>query len=607
MIKLSFLSDKIDILADSIGLPVGLLKLAICLFASFPFCAVLKRLPDNNKKLRCYYIISVSFFYIFGILNIYSGFQTLFISSLITYLCSRYLKSNLMPWTNFVLIMGHLMYSHIYAQFFIDPNADYNENVGVDITGAQMVLVMKLTAFAWNIQDGLILSNPVTAPNCDLTEIQKSKAIYKHPSILEYWAYCFFFPSLLTGPAFDYIDYENWLTNNLFSEIPADKRPGKKRKRMIPKSGRVSLWKAIQGVLWILLWFKLTTIFSNKYLFERSFLSKNFFYKIFYLWVLSFTYRLKYYGAWSIAEASCILCGIGFNGIKINADKSISFRWDKVQNIDPIGFETAQNVHIGLEAWNQNTNKWLKNYVYLRIKRKNRRAGFKSTLFTFLTSAMWHGTRPGYYLTFACGAFLQTCGRYYRRYFRPIFIESDGKTFKATKIYYDILCFLFTQLAFGYLVQPFVILDFNQSLYAWRTCYYYIHVIILGTFLVFRGPFAKSVVNFLKKYHNQGSKDKKQIYTSNMDELNKLSYILKQKEEFEKTEMALGVPTPDFDRKEVENVIEEVNEMKEELREWKKRASMDEQSEAIKEAVKSLKQEVGSFLPHDMHLSKKSE
>ena len=280
-----------------------------------------------------------------------------------------------MPWVNFILIMGHLMYNHIYAQFFIDPDADYNANVGVDITGAQMVLVMKLTAFAWNIQDGLVLSNPITKKNCDLTEIQKSKAIFKHPSILEYLAYCFFFPSLLTGPAFDYIDYENWLTNNLFQDIPVEKRPGRSRKRMIPKSGRVSLWKAVQGVLWIGLWFKLSVTFSDSFLFDEKFLIKNFVYKIFYLWILSFTYRLKYYGAWSIAEASCILCGIGFNGFKINEIKNtIEFRWDKVQNIDPIGFETAQNVHAGLEAWNQNTNKWLKNYIYLRIKRKNQRA-----------------------------------------------------------------------------------------------------------------------------------------------------------------------------------------------------------------------------------------
>lgn len=108
-----------------------------------------------------------------------------------------------------------------------------------------------------------------------------------------------------------------------------------------------------------------------------------------------------------MAEGACILSGIGFNGY--NQDGSV--RWDRVTNVSPIALETAQNSKEYLEAWNQNTNKWLKNYVYLRVTPKGKKPGFGSTMATFITSAVWHGFYPGYYLLFITGGFVQLCGR----------------------------------------------------------------------------------------------------------------------------------------------------------------------------------------------------
>lgn len=45
-----------------------------------------------------------------------------------------------MPWIGFVFLMGHMSVNHIYRQ-------SVNNASAVDISGAQMVLVMKLTAF----------------------------------------------------------------------------------------------------------------------------------------------------------------------------------------------------------------------------------------------------------------------------------------------------------------------------------------------------------------------------------------------------------------------------------------------------------------------------
>jgi lysophospholipid acyltransferase len=59
-----------------------------------------------------------------------------------------------------------------------------------------MVLIMKLHALAWNYHDGRM------KPEL-LTESQKERAVRRLPEFLDYAGYCFFFPSIFTGPAFD--------------------------------------------------------------------------------------------------------------------------------------------------------------------------------------------------------------------------------------------------------------------------------------------------------------------------------------------------------------------------------------------------------------------
>lgn len=479
---ISALQDSISQFLAKAGMDEAQFKILLCALLSFPFSAIFKRLPDANYTLKNAYIIAIASFYIFGILNIGSSILTLQFSAMGCYFITRYVRTNLMPWINFLFLMSHLAYSHIYSQFFnlYDPTK-------IDITGAQMVLVMKLSAFGWNVHDGKQLVQP--------SEYTKSRAIKRHPSLLPYMGYVYFYPSLLTGPAFDYVDYDKFIHNTLFDDVPEEKRPGK-RKRRIPKSGRQALSKVLQGFFFAGLFLVLPQYVNLDYVFNEEFIQgHSLVYRIFYLWILGIFHRLKYYTIWLIAEGSCILCGIGYNGYDTVTK---TFKWNRVQNIDPLAFETGQNVHVCLEAWNMNTNKWLKHYVYTRIAKRGSKPGFKSTLFTFATSAFWHGTRPGYYITFVLGAFMQTLGKIYRRNFRPIFMEADGKTPKKTKIFYDALTLVVTQLSFGFVSQPFVILDFKRSLYCWSTVYFYVPVVTAVTLFLFKGPFAKSVINFCR-------------------------------------------------------------------------------------------------------------
>lgn len=54
-----------------------------------------------------------------------------------TYYLAANFKSPYMPWVAFAGLMGHMLYLHAYRELFPKPGV-------VDITGAQMVLVMKV-------------------------------------------------------------------------------------------------------------------------------------------------------------------------------------------------------------------------------------------------------------------------------------------------------------------------------------------------------------------------------------------------------------------------------------------------------------------------------
>jgi len=396
-----------------------------------------------------------------------------------------------MPWLGFTFLMGHMSVSHIYRHYVNDPDT-------VDITGAQMVLVMKLTAFCWNVHDGRL-------PDEELEDIQRDRALKELPNLLDYAGYVFFFPSLMVGPAFDFVEYTRWLETTMFDVPPGtdpSKAPKTRKKRRIPRSGTPATVKAVKGVLWIVAFLKFSGWFYSDLVIGTESLKYGLLHRIFNLHMLGFATRCKYYGVWFLAEGSCILSGIGYKGLDPKTGRP---DWDRLQNVNPLGIELAQNSRAYLGSWNMNTNNWLRNYMYLRVTPKGKKPGFAASMCTFVTSALWHGFEPGYYMAFVLAAFLQTVAKSTslplltiqfalycksnthldtRRHVRPLFLSATGVPL-ASKRYYDILTYIATQLAFSFTVAPFILLSFRDSFTAWQRVYFYciIGVVIsLGAF-----------------------------------------------------------------------------------------------------------------------------
>lgn len=372
-------------------------KLITSFLLSYPLAGLLKRIPDAQPWRKNVFTITVSLFYIVGLFDLWDGLRTLLYAAVGTYAIAYYIDGSLMPWVGFIFLMGHMSVSHIYRQIVDDPQV-------VDITGAQMVNVIKLSAFCWNIHDGRL-------PPEKLSDAQKYSAIREFPGVLDFLAYVFFFPSLMAGPSFDYVDYRRWIDTTLFDIPPGSdpaKVPATRKKRKIPRSGTPATKKAAMGLFWILAFLQLSSLYNSETVLSERFMDHSFIRRVWMIHMLGVTTRLKYYGVWTLTEGACILSGMGYNGFDQRTGKVF---WNRLENVDAWSLETAQNSHGYLGSWNKNTNHWLRNYVYLRVTPKGKKPGFRASLATFATSAVWHGFYPGYYLTFVLGAFVQTAGK----------------------------------------------------------------------------------------------------------------------------------------------------------------------------------------------------
>lgn len=597
----------VEYLCTNTGLDAASIKTLVCLFLSFPISAIFKRLPDNKINLKNTYIIIASSIYIFFIIENFKGFFTILTNSLFTYFLTKYYKSRFMPWVNLIVLMGSLCINHIHAQF---TTAQLNPGE-IDFTGAQMVMVMKLSAFGWSYLDGQLFLKDKEKFESNLNTYQKSRAILKHPKLISYLGYVFFYASLLTGPSFDYADYEKFILTDLFNDVPNNKKPGK-GKRKIPKSGRIALLKVLQGFIWIGLFVYLTPKITIEYSLSDDFkYNKSFIYKLIFIWILGMVQRFKYYAVWLISEGSCIVVGLGYNGYDSSNDKMY---WNRVQNIDPLKFEMGQNVHDCLESWNMNTNKWLKNFIYLRTctrdKETNKlKVGIIPTIITFTTSAFWHGTLPGYYLTFILGAFMQSVGKIFRRNIRPIFISKDGKKVSKFKKLYDINSWILTQLVFGYAVQPFNILEFGKSIELWKSCYFWVHIGCFVTLFAFNGPFSGKVIKFFKKYHLKNIEEKDTEMITEIPVAVKLAHLREQFDsatdllEMIKKEKSTG-ELPDYDNQEeinnniveFDNLEESLHKLNKEFHEWKNDSLQGKDAKTITdEEVNRLKIALNNF------------
>ncbi|KAI8920321.1 MBOAT, membrane-bound O-acyltransferase family-domain-containing protein [Powellomyces hirtus] len=476
----------------SFGIPLDLAKAAVMLAAAFPTALIYRLIPRKAPpNVRHVFSIAVSGS-LFCALFDKSGFAQLVGAAVGTWLIvKKKREKRWVPITVFAAAMAGLSLNHILGQLVL------KSNVSFDHTAPMMVLVIKLTSFAWAAHDG-------TRPDEDLSEDQRKLAIRKMPGLVEYLGYIFFFGGFLVGPAFEFVDYKRFTEN----QPPFNERPSS----LIPTVRNMTA-----AVISLGLFFKFGDSWSYMKALTPEFAKQPMWQRLLFMQIAGGIARSKYYIAWKLSEAACVLTGFGFNGYSSSGVP----HWDRVQNIAIRKFELANNPKLAIDNWNKNTGLWLRRYVYLRIVDSGMKSTAMAAVATYVTSAFWHGFRPGFYLTFVTGSFLNLGARTIRRNIRPLF-HGQSKLAPLRPVY-DVLGWITTIGAVNYMVAPFVVHSVHNSLTVWKANAYMLHVALaavqIGYGVLGLGPltrkFGESIGATYSHHHHHHHRHHHRTHTKN--------------------------------------------------------------------------------------------
>ncbi|EJU06489.1 MBOAT-domain-containing protein [Dacryopinax primogenitus] len=475
------------------GAPEDQIKVFIFFTLNYPLGHLYIRIPNELPALRHIFSIFISLYALLE-LKLYSGIAHELFSISGVWVLLRW-KHKYMPWAVFFFAMVHLMYNHLYRIWFHLSVENF------DITFSQMVLVMKITTLAWNIHDG-------RQPDEFLDQQQKESRVVQFPSLLEYLGYCFYFPGFLVGPSCDFHTYRALCSGTLYTP-----REGKAVPAVTVLEGRKrsAYYHMAIGAVNIVIWLTCNSRVNYFQVMQEGWEKQAFVKRVFLVQLMGIVQRTKYYGAWKLSEGAAILTGLGFNGYTRDG-KTL---WNRATNVNILNVEFAPNIKLLLDNWNVNTNVWLRHCVYKRVTPRGKKPGFRSSMLTFLVSALWHGSESGYYLTFIQGGFVQTVARMMRSCVRPFLLppvveirrattdtepstraatpapedgvspvpgtpisgvpgSSGGKVFvppppppTLIKRIYDILGMICTSMELNYCAAPFILLTAKNSLLGW--------------------------------------------------------------------------------------------------------------------------------------------
>lgn len=457
-------------ISEQFDIPPDYIKIVGCLVLAYVLSPILPRLP--SASLRHVMNISVSMFFLWGVLHLYSGTVQLVATSLVVYLIAYFrIGGKHMPWVAFAFEMAHMLCTHLARQLNDVPLTT------VEISSMHMVLCMNLTSFAWSCYDGQMRSVK------DLDETQRASKITQMPSLLEFYGYCFYFPGVLVGPSTRFADYQRWANNELYAP-----------RSLPPPGGLVHSLKSMAfGALALGMQGYSMEQFSYQRLADPKDVlqSTSFWHRFGFVQLAGVFVRFRYFGLWAMSDAACVMSGLGYLGEDPVTKKPI---WTRCKNVSVRGVMFANNWKELLDAWNSNTNVWLRENVYKRLAKPGKRPGFKSMMVTFIVSAFWHGISLGYYMTFILAGLYQYIARLLRKSLRPVFFANirtpdptlcTFREYTPLQVVYSICSIIATQVTVDFAVISFLTLDLGSTLRAWKSADYYGFFILAVAFAAF--------------------------------------------------------------------------------------------------------------------------
>lgn len=493
---LAWIDGQLAALSALVGFPADQLAMVVCLLLNYPLGFIFLRLLGPTKSTTSSLSLALRHLYstapsvVFGAWLFGWDLLHSLVSSLVGYAILRAMahRTSSCAKVMFVYAMAYVALSHIYSMYY--SYMDWH----LDFTRPQMIITIKLTTLAFNLSDSF-------RPAEDLSPHEKEKQVKKTPSLLEFIGYIYFFPSFLAGPHIYFADYKRFIEGSLYpmGEAPSTVMP------TIRKMGEAILCLAIAAPL--------NAMLPIPYMRTDGFYTHSAVYIYFYMMGTLMGTRFSFYFAWLLSEGSFIACGMGYNGKSKNPRTGKEeVKWDRLNNIDVLGWELGQSPRTCIASWNRQVQQWLYHYVYVRSFRtvevfdektqktiKVTKKPWYSTLLTNLISAFWHGFYPGYYLGFGCMSCVVEAARILRSVLRHRFVIKEATTVKeeadsplgkakeakpaahkdaaaqATerpgpfKPLYDVASWVLTQSSLSFSMFPCAVQEFSCSIRAWHS------------------------------------------------------------------------------------------------------------------------------------------
>ena len=387
-LPLSYLEPLIETVSVRYGVPVDQADFAVSMVLGV-FVSLLMRLTMHKIPLKYRHFYSLAL----GIQMLYFsykfGFLHLLADGVGVYLIMRFLPHSYSCAVAITYSIGYLMVMHLYKM--ITSYMVWTP----DVTAALMVGTIKYTSFAMCVADAF----DEKEKGKKLDSRQTNYKIEDFPDIIEYLGWLFFFPGVLGGPAIEFMDYRRYVDGTILKSTKDGKLP------YCHKDTAICL---VEGSICMVI----TAVCPpwgiecvRRNLSNLEVAATIPFWK---RWVIlyrgAFIKRCIYYVGWLFGEAMSRVSGAGYTGqIKDPKTGEMVDNWETSVNVMPLLFETATTMKVGVDTWNMATERWLRHYVYDRV-RFHPKYGKYARYITFVASAFWHGLYPGYYIFFISAA-----------------------------------------------------------------------------------------------------------------------------------------------------------------------------------------------------------
>jgi lysophospholipid acyltransferase len=383
------------------------------------------------------------------------GLNHFFLSSSIVYIMILLLPRDKLAIPVFIFAISYLSYLHIHRMM-----VDWM-GWRMDASCPQMILTAKLTSLAFCLEDGAVIKQK---PHRIAPE-QHQWIVYKTPNLLEYFSYLLFYPGALAGPRFEYADFIKFIEQrDEYAKIPCTFLPAMK--------------KFCEGVLAALVTvFVFAPYFDHHYMTTEEYFNEPLWYRIIYFPISMELLKVRYVTAFKLTESSMISSGFNYQG----TDPVSGPKFERVRSIYYYDLVLGKTFRDRVNSWNIGISDWLRFYIYNRIQyggeskepsitRRN-----NAQHAAFVTSAIWHGFYPTYYVFFILFSFLTEVSK-------QAYVSDLSKypfPFLRGAIWSLLLLFIGNYIGVG-----FTLLDTYLSFRFWAS-FYYIPWIMLGLLWLF--------------------------------------------------------------------------------------------------------------------------